>query len=705
MSTEFDEGLTGRSLSDIFVPPPLYTKATYAEREGGDVAEHVEISISFEEIAASSGNFIITGSPEYGKTTLLRQLALKLLEPSGQNEPTVPVVINFGMIRRGEGRIEALIREALPEMPFGCHLQELLGEGLVTLLVDDVIIGDPVRYPALRRFITTHPKNRYIFSAPASRNERYLAPVDADLPVSLERISIGPMGRREMRSLIERWDAERRFDQNEVLDRVLAEIRNINIPVTAVNGTILLSILEDNTNFTPINRAVLIEQFIEVLLEKRAPEEGERRHFGFTNRTHYLSYIAEQMVLTNTYVFDMGRLYQETKSYLNGLGLTQDPEDLIDLFLSARIFVKRPDGNILFGYRAFLEFFIARRMKDDEAFRTWVLDEQRYLSFVNEIQFYASIGRNDAALLELVGSRLDKLADELFESKQDLRLVEKFKVEVSGTSDEILDAVGAQLQAPPLTDEERDEILEADLPQDVEGRQEVFRPQPIDAGSHYFTCLLIYSNALRNLELIPNQIKRHHLARVLEAWAQLFTASLLAVPLLAKQRRLKVNGVVYEVVVPKHFTESQVARIIFLDLPNAVSKLVFATVGTEKLERQLTEPDLLEGTEPKLVKFFRQALCLDLRLGDWPARLEGFAAELRDNRYLLEGMLWKANEILTVGAMPTPRRIKLAHVIANMLATVRGVRHADRTKVVDNQLKAYRRQDLVRRLRAKQEPE
>ncbi|WP_262267385.1 metallophosphoesterase [Microvirga yunnanensis] len=703
MEAEFNEGLTNRKLSDIFVAPPLYTKPTYEEREGEDVAEHVEISISFEEIAKSNGNYVITGSPEYGKTTLLRQMALKLVQvPDRAATPTVPVVINFGKIRPGEGRIEALIREALPELPAGCQLRELLSEGLITLLVDDVIISDPMRYPALRRFITNNPKNRFIFTAPASRNERYLSAIDADLPVSLERVSIRPLGRREMRTLVERWDSERRFDCDEVLDRVLAEIRNINIPVTAVNGTILLSILEDNTNFTPINRAVLIEQFIEVLLEKRAPEESERRHFDFTNRTHYLSHVAALMAQTNTYVFDVGEFHRITKDYLNQFGLAQDPEDLITLCLTARIFVKRPDGNISFGYRAFLEFFIARHMKDNDAFRSWVLDETRYLSFVNEIQFYASIGRNDEALLDLIGSRLDKLADDLFETKPDLRLVDKFKVEVSGTSDEILDAVGAQLQAPPLTDEERDELLEADLPQDVEGRQEVFRPVPGDAASRYFTCLVIYSNVLRNLELIPDQMKRHHLGRALEAWGNLFTASLIAIPLLARNRRMRLNGVAYEIVVPKHFTESQVARIIFLDFPNAMSKLLFATVGTEKLQRQLTEPQLAESGEPKLIKFFRHSLCMDLRLGDWPTQLEAFAADLRDNRYLLEGMLWKANEIYTLGSMPKLKRTKLAQVMAGILGSIRGATRVDRAKIANDQLNAYKRQDLVRRLQAKQ---
>src|SRR3546814_8119607 len=46
-----------------------------------------------------------------------------------------------------------------------------------------------------------------------------------------------------------------------------------------------------------------------------------------------------------------------------------------------------------FRYRAFLEYFIASQMDISPDFRSWVLDDSRYLSFVNELNYYAGLER------------------------------------------------------------------------------------------------------------------------------------------------------------------------------------------------------------------------------------------------------------------------------------------------------------------------
>lgn len=706
---EFNEGLVDRPLCDIFVPPPLYTDVRFEEGEDEEVTERVEASITFDEVAASSANYVIYADPEYGKTTLLRQIALKLLRDGGRADgrPSVPVVINFAGLSKGDDRVERLLRSSMPDRPPHFQLAQLLDEGLVTVLVDDVVFTDRIRYPVLRNFVTNHPRNRYIFSTLPRRHERYLAAFDPELPVPMNRVFVKPLRRKDMRSLVEKWDRDRRLDREDVLNRVLNEIRNINIPPTAVNGTILLSIFEVQSDFTPINRAVLIERFVEALLEKRSAREIERRNFDFRMRVHYLAHVAAYMARNNRYVLDGDELRRLTGEYLSNLGLNQGTNGIINGFLDARIFAERADGHISFRYRAFLEYFVASQMNEDSAFRDWVISEENYLSFVNEIQYYAGIGRSDGSLLELIGARFEDLSQKLFQeidTVPDPRSLENFRLPpASGVCDQLLEVLERQINAPPLTSSERDELLEADLPHDVEGRQEVFRPNPRDPGSRWFTGLVIYSNVLRNLELVPDQLKREHLAKVLEGWGRLLVASLWAVPNLAKQRRMKVNGVVYEVIVPREFTEAQVARTICLDLPNAISKLVWGTVGTEKLARQLTEPTLAEAGEPTLTRFFRQTLCMDLRLGDWWSRFDAFTAELNGHRYLLEATLWKANEIHALGALTDQAGVALRRTIGGLIANLRGGSRADRVKEKGNTIQRYERRDLVRRLRVKRE--
>lgn len=50
------------------------------------------------------------------------------------------------------------------------------------------------------------------------------------------------------------------------------------------------------------------------------------------------------------------------KSYVDKLGLLTPLDDLMGEFLSARIFVRKPDDRLSFRYRAALEYFIAMQI-------------------------------------------------------------------------------------------------------------------------------------------------------------------------------------------------------------------------------------------------------------------------------------------------------------------------------------------------------
>ena len=109
--------------------------------------------------------------------------------------------------------------------------------------------------------------------------------------------------------------------------------------------------------------------------------------------------------------------------------MVQDPDGLVSGFIDARVLALRPDRRIAFRYRAFLEYFIACEMRFKEAFKTWVLEEQRYLRYINEIQNYAGMDRDDVALLDLVGERFEKLLQDVIQGMNwspDLSLIENF---------------------------------------------------------------------------------------------------------------------------------------------------------------------------------------------------------------------------------------------------------------------------------------
>jgi predicted MPP superfamily phosphohydrolase len=696
---KLNDGIVDRPLSNLFVAPPIYTDAKYKDIEDG-VPEKIEDRVYFSDTVKSDENFLFLGRSEYGKTTLIKQFALSILMDDASH--TVPVILDFASISPGNEPVLRLLRQELPELPDSCRISQLLEEGLLCILIDDLDPRDSKRYDVLKQFVSAYPRNQFIFTAndiSAESGAILAAELDLDLPITVTRLHIKPLRRQDMRSLVEKWDADHSFNRDDILERLINEIRSINLPVTAVNGTILLSIFENQANFKPINRAVLIEQFIETLLEKRSPAQFQRGSFDFTNKVHFLSHVARQMATKDQYLLEREELRLITRQYLDELGLIHDPSAMINEFIDARIFTVKTCSRISFRYRAFLEYFIARAMQNKEEFRNWVLSEDRYLSYVNEIQYYAGLVRTDYDLLEMVAERFLKASDELFsEARPDPNSVDHFTLPRSEDSSEDLAAhAEAQINAPPLTAEEKDALLDAELPHDPEKRQEVFRPAFKDNGAAWLATLIVYSHVLKNLELIPDEKKKKHLARVLNGWAELMVASLWIVPKLATERRMKVNGVMYEVNIPKHLKPSQTARLIYLEIPTAMERLLYMTLGTEKLAKQLSEeaPD----KEAQLNKLLRAMLCADLRVGDWLGKFGRFTdGSLNAGSYILQAALWKLKELYAIGNIPDDHRPELQKIVAEGIATLRGGSHLDRARSKSDEMQRLRHKDLLRRL-------
>ena len=266
--------------TQVDYPDPNHVESAVESAAGN----RKDLEVPFEELVELQANYVVHGKVEDGKTTLLKQLALALLQrQSSLPRPTLPLIINFREITRGRERLQRLLRAALAEDLPNVTMGQLLSAGLVTILLDDVAFEDVGRYPIIRDFITNFPKCRYIFTTAHAEASRFAAVVDPQLPIALQPLFMKPMTRGAMRRLVGKWDVANRFNHEELLNKLVTEIVRINVPLTAVNGTILLSIYENQVNFRAINRAVLVENFVEALLERARQSPSERRTFDFTN--------------------------------------------------------------------------------------------------------------------------------------------------------------------------------------------------------------------------------------------------------------------------------------------------------------------------------------------------------------------------------------------------------------------------------------
>lgn len=691
-------------LGDIygkFVAPPL--RRSFIQDSKADEGQiEIETTIAFDTLVGDDANALVYSPAEYGRTTLLRQLRYRLLKDAESVRfPRLPTFMDFADIPPNADELLRKMRGAAEATPDGNDLESLLSLGHACVLIDDVNFKDRRRLTVLRQFIERYPKARYVFTTPQSASDPMNAVVNPEMPVRFDAVAIRELRRNDMRSLLAQ---DQRCDDVEAwLDRLQDEFREINLPFTAANGSILIEILSEKFNFRPMNRAVLMEQFIDSTLRKAEVDQSRRETFDYTNKTDLLAHIAEWMARNDQYLCPKEDVRAEMRRHLDMLGLVAEVEELMAEFLQARIFVDRSDSRVSFRYRAVLEYFIAHRMTRDTAFRAWILEESRYLHFVNEIQYYAGKVRNDAELVKIVSERnavVTASALPEFEAF-DLSLLDSLQLP-SGDKDED-DIVPEALMSPPLTKEEKDDELEGELPTDSDSRQEVFRPQITDDQDRFFLSLLLYSGLIKNMESIPDSDKRQHLSIVLRRWALLMFASLRLAPRLARERRVRLNGVLYEIQAPQGMSDGALLRQLMVSLPHGMIHIVNSTLGTEKLERQLTQPTLDEANEEKILMLMRTGLVSCLRLSATPSLITNLADRLKDNRFLLTSLVVHVGELRRLDRVKPEHFMALELPLATAIANLKGGDRDDRQKEKTKQLKRLSKDRLILTMKQKHE--
>lgn len=689
------------NIHERFVSPPL--RRTFIQEVTREEAKTEEESpVAFCDVIVGDANLILYAKAEYGRTTLLRELRYQLLASADSVRfPRLPIMLDFEDISNNADNMLRLVRGRAEVAPDGHDVESLLKLGHACVLIDDVQFADRSRMSVLRQFVSRFPKARYIFSSPHNSASQYGAHVDPETPLRFEFVEVQELRRNDMRQLLTKY--ERCTDIEVWLDRLQQEFREINLPFTAANGSILIEILSEKYNFTPINRSVLMEQFVDSTLRKTAIEQSRREVFDYTNKTDLLAHVAAWMARSDNYIPAKESLRTEMKAYVDARGLVASLDDLLHEFLTARIFVSRSDDRISFRYRGVLEYFIALRMISDSAFKEWIMEEERYLRYLNEILYYAGKHRGDTALVQIVHERHQAIIAEALSDIDEFDLDQLAEIQLPDEDGEGFGSIIDEFASPPLSQQEKDAELEAGHPVDAEERQEVYRPRAEEISDRVLLSLILLSGLVKNMEHISDADKRRHLAEVWRGWSLLLVASLRVAPKLARERRIRVNGAMYEVLAPHGMTDTALLRQMMLRLPHVHVRALAMTLGTEKLERQLTEPTLETGKDPVIYDFLRTGLIADLRLGSTPGAIQALALQLKDNPYLLWSLIVHLSELRRLDGIKEEHFRVIEGTLAKSIANLKGGSHKEKQDEQRRQLTRLSKDRLLLTLKRDKE--
>ena len=605
------DGLTGRALNEIFVPPVFSLNAELSDDPSTGSGNGKELG--WTDFVLSTENHLLRGRPEYGKTSVLRELNYELSSSIvARAHPKIPILIRFSDIPETLNKFSGVLRASIPECPSNSFsFSQLAEDGYLCILIDDIEFHDAKRISTLSAFMKQYPLNRFVMTTVFDQFDSLGRSKSAEFPVSTTEVFLRQFGRARIRKIVQNLNGGDRYQQEAILNRIMNDMKSMNVPWTAANGTMLLTVFQSEQSFVPVNRAIVLDRFIDIMLKRFSADETKRSTFDFKNKSHLLSKIARWMCEKETYAPDYSVLYDFVNSYLHQRALKYNAENIIAELISSRVLYRTANA-IGFRYKSFLEYFVAREMEDDAAFRDWVFQEDRYLSFVYEIEYYSGLSRNDPSALQLIGERFLVLATSVrhqLGELGDLSLVDKLAAPTVGKGVDAYAVVHRQLKLPKISDEERDALLEADMPTEVPG-QEVYRPKFSDDAQRWITCLLLYSRVLRNMELVGKNEKIGAMKILFHGWGELLVRTIQVIPSLVKHRYFIANGIRYSVIAPTGMSDDKLFRFLVLNGPRVVSQLIFENMGSEKLHGVI-ELDSDFINESLVEKLFRKVLYAD----------------------------------------------------------------------------------------------
>jgi hypothetical protein len=367
---------------------------------------------SLDEILPHGQRFLIRGEAGFGKTTLLRWLAIQcarnqhdgLLKPWNDRIPFFLQLRDFGetcpLPEEFPGQVASAVLGLKPKDWVTKHLDS----GRALLLIDGL---DEIAVPK-RKHVRKWLENLLL-------NFRNVAIIVTSRPAAVTNewledhsfvdVELQPMSPAEIDLAIDRWYVtvgivqsaygeesyyKRRADMLKREVRLRPAIRNlIRTPALCA---LLCRMWVDLTNFPVTTMARFINYSLNMLLQERDVQRGIRRafHFNSAEHEHLLGELAYWMIRNGHFsVAPSDALKPISRALKNISHAKDDPKDVLR-HLSERVGILKlsPSGRVEFLYQAFQEYLAARAVTD--ALDTGLLIHNAHLDHWSRVVVYSS---------------------------------------------------------------------------------------------------------------------------------------------------------------------------------------------------------------------------------------------------------------------------------------------------------------------------
>lgn len=614
-----------KSFDESFIVPEFRKNSEYEKETtySHEAADDDDI-ITLEKICRDKQNVLLLGKKEIGKTTVLHYIA-KYCFSNFNVLTTVPVILNAQYINySGKNVITRAIQKYIYEYcdddnSFSMNdIEKLLDAGLCTIMFDDFESVSNHQIEKINHFINSYPQNRFIFSKKENITATYLNFEGIIPSCEYETAHICSLTKGQIRAI-----ATRNFSSEEcsaLVDKIMLCFKKTALPKTPFVLSLMLSIC-DTADFTPINEAVIMEQFMESLLEKAAPSEAYSTTYDFRIKEDFLISLVTHMDKNNRFSLSIDEFNNLLSAYHEEKGFSVKETMFDTLFFQKGVLIK--DRQLVtFRYNCMIEYYLAKKAAQSPEFLMHMMADQNYLNYSNELMYYTGLNRQNIDVVRVLQKNL--YAD--FEKMRGIvPTISDYNIGIDISLPE--ENFSRRIGESKLTQAQSDEI------QDEKDTSDLCTPDEIDKSvthkdmDSFIHTLLIYGGCLKNLELLPRKEK--------EVMYDDYNLGLcIMLGIFKKNTEEYFNSEVYDMEqFPEKYTDEEIHKqkalmqdVLKITLPIALQNIALENVGTTKL-KSIIGGVIKNKDSSEFARFFSVFMFSDLHLPGLKQVLKDYVAE------------------------------------------------------------------------------
>lgn len=628
-----------KSFDESFITPELSKYSEYEKETmfDNDIESDSDDRITLDDLCKCKKNILLLGKKEIGKTTILHYIA-KYCFANFNFLKSVPVIINLLHIDyAGKDIILRAIHKFVNEYCDASDsfsrddVKKLLSAGLFTIMFDNFETVDERQLTKINQFLNAYPNNRFIFSEKENINSKYLRDIEVEPDCKYETAHIRSLTKGQIRAT-----ATQNFSTENcsvLVEKIILCFKKTTLPKTPFVLSLILALC-DTTDFTPINEAVIMEQFMEFLLEKSSPIEACSTTYDFRIKEDYLIYLVSYMDKNNRFYLTIDEFETLLAAYHKDKGFSVCETGFDILFFNKGVLV-RTEHIVTFRYNCMIEYYLAKKADQSSEFLAHILSNRNYLNYSSELLYYTGLNRQNIDVVRILQSDLYADFNRL---KGVVTELEEYNIgiNISLPADKFAQKIGES----KLSQEESDRL------QDTEDSSELHTPEEIDKHvthedmDSFIDALLIYGSCLKNLELLPYKDK-------VRMYSDYILGLRIMLGIFKKSAEDYFNGEVSEMEqLPEKYTAGDIRKlkkfmqdVLKITVPIALQNIAFENIGTTKLKAILNDV-IKDKNSDDFSRFFSVFLYSDLDLPGLQKVLKDYCAEA-NNKSLLTIIFFK----------------------------------------------------------------